>query len=157
MATQGPLFVDPQVQRYESFVNDRLRKDLTDILDKRDKLYDRIAQLLQLRNQIEVMNTDKAGPELKTMMNVGSDFFIKARIPDTSKIIINVGADVFLEMPLDEAMSFTDRRVKRLEAQAEQFTEKAAEIRAHIKLVMQAIEDLMALGGSQGQRTQAAF
>nr|KAJ3422626.1 hypothetical protein HK105_007241 [Polyrhizophydium stewartii] len=143
----------PQVRRYESFVNDRLRKDLEKVLQKRDELYERVGQLLQLRNQIEVIKSQKE-PELKTMMNVGCDFFMKARIPDKSKIILQVGLDVYVEMGLDEAIDFLERKEKRLQAQTEMWTDKASEIRAHIKLVLKAIEDLLMLGQMEQQSQQ---
>ncbi|KAJ1336752.1 prefoldin, alpha subunit [Batrachochytrium salamandrivorans] len=136
-----PLFVNPQILRYESFVNDRLRKDLMQVLDARDKLYERIAQILQLRNQIQVIQKQPGG-NLKSMMNVGCDFFMKAQIPDTSKIILNVGLNVFVEMSLEEAVKFLEIREKQLECQTEKLTSKASEIRAHIKLVLKAIEEV---------------
>eukprot|EP00842_Homolaphlyctis_polyrhiza_P004502 jgi/Hompol1/5052/HPOL_001876-RA len=99
---------------------------------------------LQLRNQIETIKDQRrkdSNKELKTLMNVGCDVFMQARIPDTSKIIIKVGLDVFIEMELDDAIAFLNRREKSLEDRSERMTTKASEIRAHIKLVLKAIED----------------
>ncbi|KAK6093653.1 hypothetical protein MT418_006255 [Batrachochytrium dendrobatidis] len=138
------LFVLPQIRKYESFVNDRLRKDLEKVLEERDKLYEQIAQLLQLRNQIHVIQKQSQG-EMKTMMDVGCDFFMKARIPDTSKIILNVGSNIFVEMPLDDAIKFLEKKEKTLEGQTEKWTNRASEIRAHIKLVLKAISELLQL------------
>ncbi|EGF80453.1 hypothetical protein BATDEDRAFT_88773 [Batrachochytrium dendrobatidis JAM81] len=139
-----PLFINPQIRKYESFVNDRLRKDLEKVLEERDKLYEQIAQLLQLRNQIHVIQKQSQG-EMKTMMDVGCDFFMKARIPDTSKIILNVGSNIFVEMPLDDAIKFLEKKEKTLEGQTEKWTNRASEIRAHIKLVLKAISELLQL------------
>ena len=43
---------DEKVLRYEAFLNDQLKPDLKAILEKRDKVYEEIAEFLALKNSI---------------------------------------------------------------------------------------------------------
>ena len=42
-----------KVQRYETFLNERLRGDLRRCLEQRDKIYEEQAEFLALRNSIQ--------------------------------------------------------------------------------------------------------
>ena len=42
-----------KVQRYETFLNERLRGDLRKCLEQRDKIYEEQAEFLALRNSIQ--------------------------------------------------------------------------------------------------------
>ena len=50
MTEQGSL---EKVQRYENFLNERLRGDLRKCLEQRDKIYEEQAEFLALRNSIQ--------------------------------------------------------------------------------------------------------
>ena len=50
MTEQGSL---EKVQRYETFLNERLRGDLRKCLEQRDKIYEEQAEFLALRNSIQ--------------------------------------------------------------------------------------------------------
>jgi len=57
--------------------------------------------------------------------------------PDPSKICVNIGLDVYIEMSLDEAVNFTEKKIAVLEKQAAQLSEDATKVKAHIKLVLE--------------------
>ncbi|CAM0143171.1 hypothetical protein VKS41_008627 [Umbelopsis sp. WA50703] len=48
-------------------------------------------------------------------------------------------------MTLKEALIFIDKKNKQLQNRAEKYTEEAAKIRANIKLVMRAIQEILQL------------
>ncbi|KND04891.1 prefoldin, alpha subunit [Spizellomyces punctatus DAOM BR117] len=133
-----------QIERYERFVNERLRVDLQKAVVARDKIYETIAEYLKLRNQIDLLRNEKLN-ELKTMMDVGCEFFMQAKVPDTSRIYVKVGAGYHVELTLDEAVTFIGEKEKSLLKAADKHTETASKIKAHIKLVLQAIQEILEL------------
>jgi len=68
---------EEKVRKYESFIDEKLRKDLSEILNARDHIYDQIASYLDLRNKIHLIQEEQL-KEMKTMINLGSEFYIHA-------------------------------------------------------------------------------
>ncbi|KAJ3160899.1 hypothetical protein HDU86_008261 [Geranomyces michiganensis] len=133
-----------QIKKYEAFVNDRLRPDLQRSLDARDKVYDTISEYLKLRNQIELLQSQKL-TELKTMMDVGCEFFMQAKIPSLEYIYVQIGLDTHAELTFDQALAFIDKKEALLLKTAERHTETASKIRAQIKMVLATIEQILQL------------
>ncbi|KAJ3179705.1 hypothetical protein HDU85_004704 [Gaertneriomyces sp. JEL0708] len=78
-------------------------------------------------------------------MDIGCEFFMQAKILDTSKVVINLGAGYHVEMTLDEAIRFIDEKERRLTEAAERHTDMASNIKANIKVVLTAIEEILLL------------
>lgn len=55
--------------------------------------------------------------------------------PDTKYIYINVGFGFHVQMTLEEALMFIEKKNKQLQNRADKYSEEAAKIRANIKLV----------------------
>ncbi|KAG0364194.1 hypothetical protein BGZ54_007757 [Gamsiella multidivaricata] len=136
--------IKQKIARYEKFVNEGLRKDLKDALDARDTIYDQISEHLKLAKDIEVIK-DNGLKEMKTQVDLGSNFYVQAKIPDTEYIYVNIGFGFHAQLTLDEALVFISKKEAHLQKKAEKYTEKAAQIRAHIKLVLEAIAEIMKL------------
>ncbi|KAF9927898.1 hypothetical protein FBU30_002785 [Linnemannia zychae] len=144
--------IQQKLARYESFVNEGLRKDLKDTLDARDAIYDQISEYLKLAKDIEVIK-DNGLKEMKTQVDLGSNFYVQAKIPDTKYIFVNVGFGFHAELTLDEALVFIKKKEEHLQKKAELFTEKASQIRAHIKLVLEAMAEIMKLDRTPAPRS----
>ncbi|KAG0264625.1 hypothetical protein BG011_006471 [Mortierella polycephala] len=143
--------IQQKLARYESFVNDGLRKDLKDALDARDAIYDQISEYLKLAKDIEVIK-DNGLKEMKTQVDLGSNFYVQAKIPDTKHIFVNIGFGFHAELTLDEALVFITKKEAHLQKKAENYTEKSSQIRAHIKLVLEAMAEIMKLGTTPAPR-----
>ena len=105
------MAINPEIKRFEDFITTKLQPDLQSILDRRDNVYNEMAEQLsvmslqylsfwklhasvevknhsfisiKLKNQIETIRNqqhdDGDGKDLKVMMDVGSDFFMQARM-----------------------------------------------------------------------------
>ncbi|EOD33618.1 hypothetical protein EMIHUDRAFT_48894, partial [Emiliania huxleyi CCMP1516] len=74
----------------EHLVNEQLKSDLQQVLERRDALYERIAHCLELRNNMTML-LDEQLHSLKTKVNLGCDFYVDASIPDTSWVYVSVG------------------------------------------------------------------
>lgn len=93
--------------------------------------------------------------ELKTMINLGSEFYVQAKVyvtgiisgvyyllcdsPDCTKIFVNIGLGFHLEMTHTEALEFIAKREKDLQKRADELSKKAAFVKARIKIVLQLI------------------
>ena len=132
-----------KVRKYEEFLNDKLRADLRGVLDFRESLYSEVTDYLQLKNTIDKMKqTHLPEKDLKTMVDIGSNFYMQAKIPDASHIIVAVGLNVFVEFTLDEALQFIDKRIDYLNDKTQNLSNKAADISARIKLVLEGLREL---------------
>ncbi|KAJ2441931.1 hypothetical protein GGF42_003874 [Coemansia sp. RSA 2424] len=105
---QGPI------KKYEDFIANRLQPDLQQVLGLRDTIYNRMSEYLKLKTHIETIRTQGL-EELETKVDLGSDFFVKAFVPDTAYIYVSVGFGFHLQMTLEEADTFIDDKVKHLE------------------------------------------
>ncbi|ORY28241.1 Prefoldin alpha-like protein [Rhizoclosmatium globosum] len=133
-----------KIQKYEVFLSTKLQPDLKKVLDERDAVYEDIAEYLKLKNQIEFMKENSSDDSpLKTLVDVGCDFYMQAKVENKDRIYIQVGLDCHVEFSLDEALMFLGRKEKQLEKKAESLTERALQIKAHIKLCLAAIQEVL--------------
>ncbi|KAF9572744.1 hypothetical protein EC968_009472 [Mortierella alpina] len=143
--------IQQKLARYETFVNESLRKDLKDALDARDAIFDQTSEYLKLAKDIEVIK-ENGLTEMKTQIDLGSNFYVQAKIPDTKYIYVNVGFGFHAQLTLDEALNFITKKEAHLQKKAEKYTEKASQIRAHIKLVLEAMAEIMKLDSTPPPR-----
>lgn len=130
-----------KVTRYETFVNDRLKSDLKTVLDCRNKLFSQIASYESLKTCIEKIKQTPTG-EIKALSDLGCNFYCKAKVLDTSKIFVEVGLGFFVELTLDQALDFVDKKLKRIRSDCEVITEEATQINAKIRLVLEALNEI---------------
>lgn len=135
--------VQGKVLEYETFLNERLKVDLKAVLDSRDAIYSDIAEYLQLRNVIEkLMDGGVPHTGLKTMVDMGCNFYAQARVLDASHVFVAVGFGFFLEFTLSEALEFIDKKVAHLSGRAEELTEQESQIKARIRVVVEALGEM---------------
>ena len=100
MANEKPMTIpssleqiDDKVIKYETFLSERLRPDLKDALEERDKLYAETAEFLALKNSIEAIKASnlQPGEPLKTKVDLGSNFYCQAVVPNPGRILVEVG------------------------------------------------------------------
>ncbi|KAJ1827095.1 hypothetical protein LPJ70_007573, partial [Coemansia sp. RSA 2708] len=77
-----------------------------------------MSEYLKLKTHIDSIRSQQLD-ELETKVDLGSNFYAKAFVPDTQYIFVNVGFGFHLQMSLDEADEFIDRKVKHMEKLAE--------------------------------------
>ena len=140
-ASSGDL--PKKVTEYETFLNERLKTDLQTVLDSRDSVFSDIAEYMQLRRLIETLQGHKAkDTPLKTMVDLGCNFYAQARVPDPSHVCVAIGFGVFVEFSHEEALQFIDKKVAHLNLKAEHLTAQACQIKARIRIVVEALREL---------------
>ncbi|KAJ1899360.1 hypothetical protein LPJ81_004156, partial [Coemansia sp. IMI 209127] len=83
-----PPEIQSAVQKYSEFINDKLEPDLQRVLELRDTIYTRMSEYLKLKTHIDTIRAQGL-EELETKVDLGSDFFVKAYVPDTSFIFVS--------------------------------------------------------------------
>lgn len=142
-ASTASLNLPKRVTEYETFLNERLKTDLQAVLENRDLLFSDIAEYMQLKNVIEQLQGRKANnTELKTMVDLGCNFYAQARVQDPLRVCVAVGFGVFVEFSHREGLQFIDKKVAHLNKKAEDLTAKACQIKARIRAVVEALHEL---------------
>ena len=139
--------INRKVLKYEEFLNEKLRTDLKAVLDVRQAVFAETAEYLQLKHVVEKMCVgDITRKTMKTMVDIGSNFYMKAVVPDASFIIVSVGMNLYIQFSLQEAVDFIDKKMKHLDLKGSNLTKEAADISARINLVMKGLKELQLSG-----------
>ncbi|KAA3453326.1 Protein UXT [Gossypium australe] len=121
-----------KIQKFEEFVDRRLKPDLVHA----------IAERSDLRKNIENLEKNSI-TSLRTLVNLGSEVYMQAEVPDTQRIFVDVGLGFHVEFTWSEALKFISLREEKLERQIEEYTRLIASIKAQIKLVCEGIRELL--------------
>uniref|UniRef100_A0A6B2LRG3 Uncharacterized protein n=1 Tax=Arcella intermedia TaxID=1963864 RepID=A0A6B2LRG3_9EUKA len=117
-----------------------MKVDLKNVLDQRDVVYQETAEYLELRNNVLTFKGEEG--KMKTKMNLGHEFFVEATIKETKRIMVEVGLGFVVEFTLEEALEFIDWKEEQLNTKSKKLTELALEIKAQIKMMLHALQQL---------------
>ncbi|THG05293.1 hypothetical protein TEA_022610 [Camellia sinensis var. sinensis] len=92
-----------KVQRFEEFVDHRLKPDLVHA----------IAESSDLRKSIENLEKNSV-TSLRTLVNLGSEVYMQADVPDTRRIFVDVGLGFHVEFTWSEALNYIIAREEKL-------------------------------------------
>lgn len=136
--------IQETVLKYENYINDVLKKDLKGIEGLLLEINTDISDFIQQRHTLKVVSNKNSHPDgFKTQVNIGCNFFLEAKVPDTSTMLVNIGLGYYLELSTEEADKYLESMIKRYEGNAERLRVKAAETNAHIKMLLLGIQDLI--------------
>lgn len=132
-----------KILQYEEFLNERLRSDLKKVLDLRERVYSDIADYGQLKNTVDMLINERMDTQpLKTMVDLGCNFYAHAKVENCSMIYVSVGLGFHLEMTLEEASAFIEKKISHLTEKAEKLSEDASQINGRIKVIMETLREL---------------
>ncbi|XP_050686295.1 protein UXT-like [Eriocheir sinensis] len=134
-----------KIEKYEQLLNNVLRENLRIVLEERDKLYEDIAAHSQLKQTINCIIEAPNSEGLRTQVDLGSNFYVQAHVPDPSRIYVNIGLGFHLELTLQEALSFIDKKLAILNEKVAESTKKSAKIKGQIRFVYEGIRELQQL------------
>lgn len=137
-----------KILEFEKFVNEKLRTDLKIVLEEQDAVFSEMAEYLQVKDTIEKLTMANPKGEIKkfeTKVDLGCNFYANAMVDDPSKIFISIGFGFYLQMNFEEALKFIDKKVKILNQNAEGLSQKASEIKANIKFVLEGLKEMQNL------------
>ena len=136
--------INRKVENYERVVNEKFKRDLENVLKEQEQIYSDIVEYLQIKEAIEKIQAGKSSDDhvLKTKVDLGCNFYANAVIEDTSMIYVAIGYGFFLQMKLDEALRFIEKKVKSLNESALELNKLASEIKAKIRFVLEGLREL---------------
>ena len=140
--------LEAKILKYESYVNDVLKRDLKLVVDQLEQVNLECVEYLNTKAIIETIIDNQITGNLKAKYDLGCNFYVTAKIPDTSMIIVKVGLGIFVELTLPEALDFIDTHVKKLEEMAEILDKRIVKIRAYIKVTLQGLRELQGISPS---------
>uniref|UniRef100_A0A674MG85 Protein UXT n=1 Tax=Takifugu rubripes TaxID=31033 RepID=A0A674MG85_TAKRU len=133
-----------KILQYENFINEVLKRDLQKVLEKRDSVYEKISQYLQLRSIIQSLQ-ESGSQKLKADVDLGCNFYVQTEVEDSSRIFVAVGYGFFVEMTHEEALQFIEKKTSQLTLFTEQLTKDSAKIKANIQMVLEGLRELQGL------------
>lgn len=133
-----------KVRKFEEFVDQRLKPDLANAIAQRNKVFEQQKTFLDLKRNIE--NLERNGvTSMRSMVNLGSEVYMQAEVPDTRHIFVDIGLGFHVEFTWQEALQFISVREARLTRQIDEYTHLIASIKAQIKLVCEGIREVLQL------------
>ncbi|KAI9085430.1 hypothetical protein K1719_032591 [Acacia pycnantha] len=133
-----------KIFKFEEFVDQRLKPDLVRAIAERDKVFEQQKIFSDLRRNIENLEKNSV-TSLKTLVNIGSEAYLQAEVPDTQHIFVDIGLGFHVEFTWSEALNYITLREERIKRQLEEYTQLIASIKAQIKLVYEGIRELLQL------------
>ena len=82
---------------------------------------------------------------MRTLVDLGSQVYCQAEVPDTSRVFVNVGLGFHAEMDLSQAEAFAEKKVAALRVRVKARVDEVANVQSHVKLVTEGIRELMQL------------
>lgn len=152
MLTRAEL--QTQLARYRAFLDDKLRADMRVALQRREEVLLSITQYKELLQTIDMME-EHGTSNMETKLDLGSQFYAQAVIPDPSRLFVDIGLGFHAELTLAEARSTIGEKLKLEADKVEVFTEKAALLQARIRVVEESIAELVQVS-EQVEKEQAA-
>ncbi|WCJ22182.1 Prefoldin chaperone subunit family protein [Euphorbia peplus] len=133
-----------KIQKFEEFVDARLKPDLVHAIAQRDKVFEQQKIFSDLRKNIENLEKNSV-TSLRTLVNLGSEVYMQAEVPDTQRIFVDIGLGFHVEFTWSEALKYISLREEKLARQIDEYTKQIAGIKAQIKLVCEGIRELLQL------------
>ncbi|KAG6460063.1 protein UXT homolog [Manduca sexta] len=135
--------IDEAILKYENIINNVLKEDLRVLEMRLQQINAETSDLIQQRHALKVITDKNIHPNgFKAQVNIGCNFFMEAAVSDTSSLLMNIGLNHYLEFSIEEANKYLDARIKAYEQKSEELREKAAQTKAHIKLILFGISEL---------------
>lgn len=136
--------IQQKVQRFEEFVDRRLKPDLVHAIAERDKVFEQQEVFSNLRRNIENLEKNSV-TSLQTMVNLGCEVYMQAEVPDTQRIFVDIGLGFHVEFTWSEALKYISIKEESLANQIQEYTRLIASIKAQIKIVCEGIRELLQL------------
>ena len=87
--------------------------------------------------------------KFESRIDIGCNFFVNTEVEDTSKLMVALSKDFFVELSQEEALIYIDKKEKYLNEKTKKLTTRASEIKAHILFVQEAIRELLQISGEK--------
>ncbi|CAK9066389.1 unnamed protein product [Durusdinium trenchii] len=158
--------VDSKIAEYESFVERVLKADHQRCLDEIREATAILEECRTLRSNIRFLIKEglcehfsvsyclspvqEDISELETNVELGCQFYVKAFVPNTSCIFVDVGLNFRLEMPLADAEAFLKDKEQHLLNGLELKSKRVARVKADIHEALHLIDLMTSVQSGRG-------
>ncbi|ESQ34297.1 hypothetical protein EUTSA_v10008997mg [Eutrema salsugineum] len=132
------------LQLLEEIIDKGLKQKLVHTIASRDKIFEEQKVLSDLRKNLETLEQNGVN-SLKTMVNLGSEVYMQAEVPDTRHIFMDVGLGFYVEFTRQEALDYISQREERIKKQLKEVTGVITLIKGRIKLAHYQIQQILNL------------
>ncbi|XLR05505.1 hypothetical protein S83_071703, partial [Arachis hypogaea] len=115
------------------FVDRRLKPDLQRAIDERDKVFEQQKIFADLRRNIENLEKNSV-TSLRTLVNLGSEVYLQAEVPNTQHIFVDVGLGFHVEFTWSAGLNYIQKREETIAKQIDEYNQSIASIKVQIKL-----------------------
>ncbi|KAJ4711408.1 protein UXT-like [Melia azedarach] len=133
-----------KVQKFEEFIDRQLKPKLVRAISERDKVFEQQKIFSDLQRNIENLQKNSV-TSLRTLVNLGSEVYMQADVPDTQCIFVDVGLGFHVEFTWSEALNYISQREEKIAREIEEYTRLIASIKGQIKLFYDGIRELLQL------------
>ncbi|XP_011017898.1 PREDICTED: protein UXT homolog isoform X1 [Populus euphratica] len=106
-------YIQEKIHKFEEFVDGHLKPQLVRAIAERDKVFEQQKIFSDLRRNIENFEKNSV-TNLRTMVNLGSEVYVQADVPDTQRIFVDVGLGFHVEFTWTEALNFIALREEKI-------------------------------------------
>ncbi|KAI4470595.1 mediator of rna polymerase ii transcription subunit 10 [Holotrichia oblita] len=133
--------VDNKIKEYENFLEDVLKKDLKEINIKLNQSVEKYEEWENLQNTIRIWQTLNE-KDLKMLVPLGSNINVNATAEEYDKLLVDIGVGCLLEMSFEEALKYSNIRMKVLKKDIDHYRQLAVHVKVKMKLVLLGINEL---------------
>ncbi|KAI5706570.1 hypothetical protein M8J75_009447 [Diaphorina citri] len=143
-SSSQPLDVTRKVADFEYFVNNVLKEKLKLYEISLDKINTEIAEYIQLKNIVETLLEGELDG-ISAQVDVGCNYYLQAKSKEShiKNILVNVGLNTYVDLTLNQALTFTNQKIKVYNLQTKEIRKNIAITKAHIKLTLFGIQELL--------------
>mmetsp|Transcript_51535 Transcript_51535/g.129299 ORF Transcript_51535/g.129299 Transcript_51535/m.129299 type:complete len:136 (-) Transcript_51535:1104-1511(-) len=117
-----------KIAEFERFIEERLKPDLVAVEEKRAGVAGQIDDYSELARNISLL--DETGKtSFRTLVDLGCQFYANARVPDASRVFVNVGLGFHVELTHEEALNFCSKKIESLNRRKDYLAENALSIK----------------------------
>ena len=121
---------------------------LADLTQKESTLFN---ILREAASAIESIKTINEKPESETLIPMGMGTFMKAKITNKDKVILNVGSGTAIEKDRDSTINYIESRIKEMEVALKDNAAQKQQVAARLEQGKQEMNRLMQPSRSQKQ------
>ncbi|XP_018462802.1 uncharacterized protein LOC108833907 isoform X1 [Raphanus sativus] len=146
------------LQFLEEIIDKGLKQKLLQTIASRDNIFEDQKALSDLRKNLETLEKNGVN-SLRTTVNLGSEVYMQAEVPDTRHVFMDVGLGFYVEFTRQEALDYIPQREERVQKHLEEVTGVIAQIKGRIKLAHHQIQQILNLPDENpsSYRQQHAF
>ena len=125
----------------EAYVNDIVTKEAT-----------ALRLIEEARLAASALHNLETGDQAESLVPVGIGIYMKALIPPVDKLLVNVGAGVTVEKSRQDAINYTESRIKEFEVASRQLAEQKQQIELRMTQIQEQLNQMLqqSSGAQQG-------